>query len=520
MIDNPDLWSHYVRPVKMIHSEDAEAWRFGNAVVLEVIVSAGGNIESVHAVDGPKRFFSEAESIERERQFIPFERDGVAVRARIRDWVQIVPPEQWAEVKVPFPEVKNLSTLRMSLTRTACFGPCPSYSVEIRGNREVVYRGGRGTLITGEHHASISAKAVKNLLEAFRSADYFSLKDHYSQMVTDVPTYTTEIEFDGHKKSVADHLGSGVGMPEVVTELEDRIDELAETEKWLKETGQTWPSLVSEHWDFRAGTDENRTLFASVASAGSAGLIDAFLAAGAPALTMDKEGESAMANAAENGNLDLVRRMIGNRGQVPTELMFRSLRAAAHSGNVNLIEFLLAKGANVNGRSSNPNDRESVLIGAASRCRKDAVQDLLRYHPEINSPDYNGNSALARMLQSCSPTADVDEMFELLVSAGANVNLKNDRGQTSLFSACFNSRAVSLLVTAGADLNVKDENGQTALMHCVTPEFTKAMIAAGADLFLRDDHGQTAAESAHDMGLQEKADLLQAAMKTASKLQP
>ena len=96
VIENADLRGHYVRPVKIIHSGDGEARRFGAAVVLEVIVSAGGNVESVHAVDGPRKFFSEAESIERERQFKPFEQDGGPVRARIRYWVQIVPPEQLA----------------------------------------------------------------------------------------------------------------------------------------------------------------------------------------------------------------------------------------------------------------------------------------------------------------------------------------------------------------------------------------------------------------------------------------
>jgi ankyrin repeat protein len=518
-IENPDLWNHYIRPLRMIHSQDLEARRFGSGVTVAVIVSVGGEVESAHAVDGPAKFFSIAESIERDRLFKPFEQDGVPVRALIKDWVQIVPPEQWADRKVPFPDIKNLSTLRMSLTRTVCYGSCPSYSVEIRGDGQVVYRGDRDVLITGQHHARVSAERVRNLLEAFRSADYFSLRDDYSQRVTDTPTYTTAIEFDGYKKSVGDHVGSGAGMPEVVTELEDKIDELAETEKWLNETSQTWPSLVSEHWDFRADTEENRSLFASVAAGGSPELIDAFLAAGAPALTLDGDGASPVVNAAENGNLDLVRRMVGNGSEVPPELLFRSLRAAAHSGNVNLIEFLLAQGANVNARSSNPDDRESVLIGAASRCQKDAVQELLRYHPEIDAQDYNGNSALARMLESCAlSTADVDGMFELLVSAGANVNLKNHQGQTPLFSACFNPRAVSLLVAAGADLNVQDKNRQTALMHCVTPQFAKAMIAAGADLFLRDDQGETAVESAREMGLQEKADLLQAAMKTPPKL--
>jgi hypothetical protein len=268
-IEHADLWGHYIRPLRMIHSQDAEARQFDAAVVLEVIVSVGGNVESAHAIDGPKKFSSEADAIERDRQFKPFEQGGIAVRALIKDWVQIVPPEEWAKTQVPFPELKDLSTLRMSLRRTFCFGTCPAYSVEVRGNGDVIYRGERNVLITGEHHARIFRQEVAKLLDAFRNADYFSLKDGYSQTVTDNPTYTTAIEFDEHKKSVGDYVGAGAGMPDVVTELEDKIDEIAGAEKWLRETSQTWPALITERWNFRADTDENRTLFASVAESGS-----------------------------------------------------------------------------------------------------------------------------------------------------------------------------------------------------------------------------------------------------------
>ena len=44
VVENADLRGHYVLPVKMIHSGDGEARRFGAAVVLEVIVSTGGNV--------------------------------------------------------------------------------------------------------------------------------------------------------------------------------------------------------------------------------------------------------------------------------------------------------------------------------------------------------------------------------------------------------------------------------------------------------------------------------------------
>jgi ankyrin repeat protein len=517
-IEHADLWGHYIRPLRVIHSQDPEARQFGAAAILEVIVSVGGNVESAHAIGGPKKFFSEAEAIERDRQFKPFEQDGIAVRALIRDWVEILPPEEWSKTRVPFPEIKDLNTLRMSLTRTSCFGSCPAYSVEVRGNGEVIYRGEGSVLITGEHHDRISRQEVIKLLDAFHNADYFSLKDGYSQLVTDVPTYTTAIEFDGHKKSVGDHVGAAGGMPDIVTELEGKIDELAGTEKRLNETSKTWPALVAEHWNFRADTEENRTLFASVAERGSGELIEHFIAAGSPALAMNKDGASPLVNAAEKANLDLVRRMVNTQAQLPSQLLFRSLRAAAHSGNVDLMEFLISKGADVNGISDNPNDRDTVLIGAASHCKKEAVEETLRYHPLINAQDFNGNSALSRFLSSCAPAAaDLEGIFELLIAAGANVNLQNDQGQTPLFSACFNEGAVSLLAQAGTDLNAKDKFGQTALRHCVTADFAKAMIAAGADLNARDRDRHTAAEAARNMGNTQLADVLEAAMRPSSK---
>ncbi len=518
-IEHADLWNHYIGPPKVIHDQHWAKFPFGESVILDVIVSAGGTVESVHAVEGPKDLFSAAEEIERDRQFKPFEQDEIPVRARIKDTVQIYPLEQWATTRIPFPAIKNFSTLRMSLTRTPCFGSCRSYSIEVRGNGDVIYRGRSNVLITGEHHSKISLHEVENLLDAFRSADYLSLKDDYSQSVTDAPAYSTTIEFDGLKKSVGDYVGAGAGMPDVVTELEQKIDEIAGTEKWLHETDQTWPVLLAEHWNFRAQTDDNRKLFASVTARGSAGLIQRFISAGTPALVMDKDGASPLINIAEKGDIDLVRRMLASQTNASPQLLVRSLRAAAHSGNVDLMEFLISKGANVNGPLEGPGDKETVLMAAASHCHEDAVKEVLHYHPQVNAQDFNGNSALARFLQSCPGNADMEGIFELLIAAGADVNLKNSNGETAIFNACFNAPAVPLLANAGADLNMRSNDGQTALMHCVTTEFTKEMIAAGADLYARDSYGQTAAQSARNMGIVDKAQQLEAAMKAAKSRQ-
>src|ERR1700747_3105350 len=78
---------------------------------------------------------------------------------------------------VPFPDVKDLATVKITLIRTRCFGTCPIYQVEVDGSGAVVFHGGDFVLVPGRHTAHVSEASVRALLEAFQRADYFSAKD-------------------------------------------------------------------------------------------------------------------------------------------------------------------------------------------------------------------------------------------------------------------------------------------------------------------------------------------------------
>ncbi len=52
----------------------------------------------------------------------------------------------------------------------------------------------------------------------------------YRAGVTDNPTYVLSITIDGQAKKVVDYVGSWEGMPMVITELEDEVDTLAQTQ--------------------------------------------------------------------------------------------------------------------------------------------------------------------------------------------------------------------------------------------------------------------------------------------------
>ena len=135
--------------------------------------------------------------------------------------------------EVPFPQIVDLSTLKIKLERGPCYGECPVYTVEIRGDGSVSYSGDGFVAISGHHRAMIPKASINQLLAAFREARFFSLLDSYALDAKDDPTSTISISFDDHTKTVFDESGFEAGMPEAAAQLEALIDTLV-TDRWIK----------------------------------------------------------------------------------------------------------------------------------------------------------------------------------------------------------------------------------------------------------------------------------------------
>lgn len=89
------------------------------------------------------------------------------------------------------------------------------------------------------------------------------------------------------------------------------------------------------------------------------------------------------------------------------------------------------------------------------------------------------------------------EHFRALIDAGADVNAKDEDGQTPLHYAADrgHSEALKVLINAGADVNAKNENGWTPLHDLCfdDPDLQtlQALIDAGADVNAKSGDGQT-----------------------------
>jgi hypothetical protein len=254
-VKDPHLEEHRIGPIEVLHrskqemdaskSSDDPRLHLGDGAgycMFEVIVSAAGFVESAtlkpHAsVEGPcSPHKQEAESIVRARHYEPWLVDGRSERVEIEDYVSVLPPERWGP-QVAFPEKIDRSTLVFTLERTCCYGSCPAYRVSIDGDGTVNYDGISSVGLTGHYKAHIDSSVVDSLIDRFREAKFLSALPSYNGNWTDNPTQTLTLSINGHTKKVVDYVGVDAGLPWAVRELENAIDQAADTSRWVKGKG-------------------------------------------------------------------------------------------------------------------------------------------------------------------------------------------------------------------------------------------------------------------------------------------
>ena len=209
------------------------------SIDLEIVVDERGGVSQAKAIGGPKEFYARAIDLALQWRFQPFVRKGKPVGAKFADDIIFLPPELLPLTHVPFPEIHDWSTLRISLQRGSClWSPCPVYNVEIHGNGSIVFTGKASVATMGTAQGQISMDDVRELVNLFRVADFYSLRDEYIGAIGGPPTYTTSISIDGQTKRIEDEVGMAMGMPQTVKGIEDAIDRIAGTAKWVKGHGQ------------------------------------------------------------------------------------------------------------------------------------------------------------------------------------------------------------------------------------------------------------------------------------------
>lgn len=135
---------------------------------------------------------------------------------------------------------------------------------------------------------------------------------------------------------------------------------------------------------------------------------------------------------------------------------------------IGLIVMLIQSSRRAGKKNSEDKNRKYTSLNAALKngASLEIINDMLNSGADVNEPG-EGNSCWTPIWIAvlCDTNPDMIEIIASLSKAGADVNAKNDDGNTPLiYAACWGHvRQISALIKAGADVNIKDRNGKTAL---------------------------------------------------------
>ncbi len=322
---------------------------------------------------------------------------------------KVLPNGGYQAHEVAFPPIGDLNTLRITLERGPCFGECPIYKVEVRGDGNVLFNGEGFVAISGHHRATISHAAIERLVDAFREVHFLSLLNAYSAGITDGSAIQISISFDGQKKVVRDYFGIEAGMPKKVRALEELVDTTAGTDRWIKGGLRSVAELKAEGWDFAGQDDEHQKMIVNAARTASSDIFNAILDAGVKPKGFF--GCEAAFEAAEHVDVRALEKLM--RLKVPTDW-------DPPAGDKGYEDWPC-----------------NVLFAGLGSSDLEVLRTILARHPDVNRADKIGDTPLIYLVGRASAgrgkaAQDVIACVELLLAAGADPYARNAKSRTAL----------------------------------------------------------------------------------------
>ena len=261
--------------------------------------------------------------------------------------------------------------------------------------------------------------------------------------------------------------------------------------------------------DVKAQDDKGMTpLMAAAKGNINPEMIGVLVQAGAEVNARDKEGMTAlMWAAANNKSPAIITALVNAKADVnlADEKDMTALMWAVEKDNPEVIDILVQAGAEVGVRGNNG----VTALTLAAKNRNAQMQKALvktQYRASTGNKDGKGMGAVdfIKLCMEGTPQA-----VQAALDGGADANAWNDNvedvenkmavGLTALMAAAAKSgnpaEVINILLKAGAHVNVWDGFGRTALMFAAAqsenPEVINSLLKAGADVKARDIGGNT-----------------------------
>jgi Domain of unknown function (DUF6438) len=415
-------------------------WNQGSSgnVTFWVHVDAEGRVLEVREfkTDAPFRLKYRTEALVeaiRKVTYRPFLRDGAAIEAWVQDAVEV--GTQSARPLSPgggrtFPLLTEPTDFSIKLARSGCYGTCPSYSVVIHGDGKIEFHGRQYIAIPGDHQARIPPEAAARLLERFRAAGFFEFKDKYVASVTDNPTYCLELAIGAKRKTIIDYVGTWVGMPSLVSELEDAVDETAGTDRWVSAGPGTL--AVMHDAGIPLNSEKAGEILVHAVEEGKWEAVRSLLVAGAPVRisNADHVSRSILTAASfirdRKSQHEVFKALLENAEVRADKAGIQdALGRVVCDGNVEVARTLVAAGADPtqlfrDTYQSEGKPDQTYLMRAAASGVWEMIDDALSRPYDIQAVDSQGRSAIGHVVWSAPPAEDIFPLVERLLAAGAS----------------------------------------------------------------------------------------------------
>lgn len=392
----------------------------------------------------------------------------------------------------------------ISLSRSACYGLCPNYTVVIHGDGRVrfstdvkavsgadaVFRQfapSQGVLMPGMHEDRIPPQSVLELLAQFQHAGFWRLKDRYVAMATDNPRQIITLEVDGRRKQVTDYLGTEVGMPHSVRDLEEAVDRVAGTARWVNGNAALISWLARQRFDFHSAQASELAVAGEQGNADEA-MVLALIDHGA---SLDVPVDDSPFPRKPAGGYELAGALL--------------IKATIRRGHARVFQRLAEEGWLVRWGKAKAVEEFAEQAAGCSPDLVDAVAatgiDIDAAEHPVAMGDLQGPQGLTALNELgatyvCASNEDARvQTARRLLAHGANPNHRDSDGHTPLYEV-ENLGLLNLLLTNGADATLKSDTGESLVFGSWTDAIVLRLLQAGASPVGHYEDGKTLLQEA------------------------
>ena len=190
--------------------------------------------------------------------------------------------------------------------------------------------------------------------------------------------------------------------------------------------------------------------------------------------------------AARYGKLNALKYLVEHGADIDNNWMVMGqtpLFFAISNNNLDCVEYLLSKGANIEATDST---KRTPLMYAMCNLNNKLAEIILRHGANVNAIGLDN-----RTPPIFAALNDNYEGLKMLVQHKCNLDIVSNRGETALILGVIrgNIEIIRLLLENGANPNIKNQSGNTAISISKTDEITKILICGGADPNVHDKKG-------------------------------